>query len=98
SVALFGATVADSLSLTLSSFQRTDASSQRRTAFLPRLQPGCQAPAGSCGRREKLASRQRPTHPHTNACSTIGAEGLNCRVRNGNGCFPLARTTGKAET
>ena len=31
------------------------------------------------------------------ACSTIGAEGLNCRVRNGNGCIPLARATGKLE-
>jgi hypothetical protein len=31
------------------------------------------------------------------ACSTIGAEGLNCRVRNGNGCDPLARATGKLE-
>ena len=47
-------------------------------------------------RGRKIAFRQRPTLPHTNACSTIGAEGLNCRVRKGNGCFPLARTTGKA--
>ena len=29
------------------------------------------------------------------ARSTIGAEGLNCRVRNGNGCCPLATATGK---
>ncbi len=27
--------------------------------------------------------------------STIGATGLNCRVRNGNGCFPCAIITGK---
>ena len=27
--------------------------------------------------------------------STIGAEGLSCRVRNGNGRFPLAKATGK---
>ena len=47
------------------------------------------------GRKGKIISRQRPTLPHTNACSTIGAEGLNCRVRNGNGCFPLATATGK---
>ena len=40
-------------------------------------------------------SRRRPTLPHSYLCSTIGAEGLNCRVRNGNGCFPLAKTTGK---
>ena len=26
--------------------------------------------------------------------STIGAEGLNCSVRNGKRCFPLAITTG----
>ena len=30
---------------------------------------------------------------HTLRCSTIGAEGLNGRVRNGIGCFPLAITT-----
>ena len=27
--------------------------------------------------------------------STIGAEGLNCRVRDGNGCYTLAVATGK---
>ena len=40
------------------------------------------------------ATTYSPTHL---AGSTIGAEGLNCRVRNGNGCFPLARVTGKLE-
>ena len=30
---------------------------------------------------------------HTLRCSTIGAEGLHCRVRNGIGCGPLAITT-----
>src|SRR5207245_1765160 len=34
-----------------------------------------------------------PTLPHTCACSTIGAEGLNYRVRDGNGWDPLARVT-----
>ena len=34
--------------------------------------------------------RRRPTLPHSLPCSTIGAEGLNCRVRDGNGCFPFA--------
>src|SRR4051812_450354 len=34
-----------------------------------------------------------PTLPHTRACSTIGAEGLNYRVRDGNGWDPLARIT-----
>ncbi len=36
--------------------------------------------------------RQRPTLPHGPPCSTIGAEGLNFRVRNGTGCFPFAIT------
>src|ERR1019366_2950441 len=34
-------------------------------------------------------SRQRPTLPHSFPCSTIGSEGLNGRVRNGNGWSPL---------
>ncbi len=42
-------------------------------------------------------SRRRPTLPHTCARSTIGAGGLNCRVRNGNGCFPPATVTGKSK-
>ena len=40
-------------------------------------------------------SRRRPTFPHSCPCSIIGAEGLNCRVRNGNGCLPLAKVTVK---
>jgi hypothetical protein len=36
---------------------------------------------------------RRPTLPHTRACSTIGAEGLNFRVRDGNGWDPFARIT-----
>ena len=36
---------------------------------------------------------RRPTLPHTRACSTIGAERLNFRVRDGNGWDPLARIT-----
>ena len=38
--------------------------------------------------------RQRPTLPHTFACSTIGPAGLNFRVRDGNGCFPCGKITG----
>jgi hypothetical protein len=34
--------------------------------------------------------RRRPTLPHSFPCSTIGAEGLNFRVRDGNGCIPFA--------
>ena len=37
-------------------------------------------------------SRRRPTLPHSYPCSTIGAEGLNFRVRKGNGCDPFAMT------
>ena len=33
---------------------------------------------------------------HTLRCSTIGAKGLNGRVRDGNGCDPLAITTQSA--
>ena len=36
---------------------------------------------------------RRPTLPHTRACSTIGAERLNFRVRYGNGWNPLAVIT-----
>ena len=34
--------------------------------------------------------RRRPTLPHPGGCSTIGAEGLSFRVRNGTGRFPFA--------
>ena len=40
-------------------------------------------------------SRQCPTLPQSCPCSTIGAGELNFRVRNGNGCFLPALTTGK---
>ena len=36
--------------------------------------------------------RRRPTLPHPGECSTIGAEGLSFRVRNGTGRFPFAMT------
>ena len=36
--------------------------------------------------------RRRPTLPHSGPCSTIGAERLSFRVRNGAGRFPLAMT------
>jgi hypothetical protein len=39
-------------------------------------------------------SRQRPTLPPGYPGSTIGAGGLNGRVRNGNGCDPSAMITG----
>src|SRR5262252_9966237 len=37
--------------------------------------------------------RQRPTLPHTFACSTIGSAGLNFRVRDGNGWIPRDKIT-----
>src|SRR5205807_7738068 len=42
----------------------------------------------------QLKNRQRPTLPGPCEPSTIGAEGLNCSVRNGKRCFPLAKATG----
>ncbi len=41
-------------------------------------------------------SRRRPTLPHSCPCSTIGPEGLNFRVRDGNGCGPLGIATEKS--
>ena len=40
-------------------------------------------------------NRRRPTLPGPCGPSTIGAERLNCSVRNGKRCFPLAVATGK---
>ena len=56
-----------------------------------RKSPGGFARRGSC---EKEKSRQRPTLPPGPPGSTIGAGGLNGRVRNGNGCGPSAMITG----
>src|SRR3954464_5095614 len=39
--------------------------------------------------------RRRPTLPRSRDRSTIGAVGLNDRVRNGNGCGPDARVASK---
>ncbi len=39
--------------------------------------------------------RRRPTLPHSHPCSTIGAEELNYRVRNGNGWSLFAMVTEK---
>src|SRR5207302_6083799 len=39
-------------------------------------------------------TRRRPTLPGGLPPSTIGAGGLNCRVRNGNGCDSAAMATG----
>src|SRR5208337_2658789 len=44
----------------------------------------------------QLNSRRRPTFPHSYPCSIIGPEGLNFRVRDGNGCDPLGIATEKS--
>jgi hypothetical protein len=41
--------------------------------------------------------RQRPTLPHTFACSTIGPAGLNFRVRDGNGWIPRGMITDNSQ-
>ena len=45
-----------------------------------------------CGALHKRAGGDLLSHDRCR--STIGAEGLNFRVRDGTGCDPLARTTG----
>ena len=40
-------------------------------------------------------SRQRPSLPRSDPRSTIGPEGLNFRVRDGNGCDPLGKAAEK---
>ena len=44
--------------------------------------------------RSSREIRRRPTLPGGLPPSTIGAGGLNCRVRDGNGCDPAAMATG----
>ena len=45
-----------------------------------------------------LKIRRLPTLPHWKQCSTIGSKRLNYRVRDGNGCDPLDKITGKLKT
>src|SRR5579862_8865701 len=64
-----------------------------RDSLLPRRPTSkAKSPNLSTGAFLDLIGR-RPTLPHTCACSTIGAEGLNFRVRDGNGWDPFARIT-----
>ena len=35
--------------------------------------------------------------PTTESCSIIGSSRLNCRVRDGNGCDPTDKITGKSD-
>ena len=48
--------------------------------------------SGALGQRSRSRRKgwRRPTLPPPLSGSTIGAAGLNCRVRNGNGCGPCA--------
>ena len=74
----------------------TDRSSTHPVPVLPNLQPKRQTPQSTsmnCG--AQLLSRRRPTLPPSCPGSTMGAGGLNDRVRNGNGCSPTAIATGK---
>jgi hypothetical protein len=48
------------------------------------------APPSGAGWGFRRKGWRRPTLPQPLDCSTIGAAGLNCRVRNGNGCGPCA--------
>src|SRR5207247_3569173 len=59
-------------------------SSGRRRKSLPREREA----------QGRSKSRRRPTLPRRCQRSTIGAEGLNFRVRNGNGCGPFAMAAG----
>src|SRR5207244_13595142 len=73
--------------------------SSARLSSIPLLyQPARIRPPGARERPPKRAfsviSRRRPTLPGGSPPSTIGAGGLNCRVRYGNGCFPAAMATG----
>src|SRR5690606_15220794 len=56
------------------------------------------SPAPKRRARENSGFRQRPTLPGGLPPSTIGAGGLNGRVRNGNGCGPSAIATGILRT
>jgi hypothetical protein len=56
-----------------------------RQREVPRRFPG--------GARFHIECRRRPTLPHPDECSTIGAGGLSFRVRDGTGRYPSATTT-----
>jgi hypothetical protein len=69
-----------------------------------RSKRGQECVGSACPRAEKATliserglylCRQRPTLPHTFACSTIGPAGLNFRVRDGNGWIPRGKITDK---
>ena len=53
-----------------------------------------EAPHTRCAGLQSRLFRRRPTLPGGIPPSTIGAGGLNFRVRNGNGCDSAAMATG----
>ena len=58
-----------------------------------RTGPGQRGRAAPVGTALLSQNRRRPTLPGPRGPSTIGAEGLNFSVRNGQRCIPLAITT-----
>ncbi len=78
---------------------RVGGARQRTARPAPSTPSGARAGRDDARRLRRRASsfegfRQRPTLPGSLPPSTIGAGGLNGRVRNGNGCFPAAMATG----
>src|ERR1700761_8737473 len=69
--------------------RETDAGSKK-----PRRLAGVSRPRQAWLARAILC-RRSPNLPHTYACSTIGPTRLNFRVRDGNGCDPRGKLTGK---
>ena len=67
---------------------KTGSSSLRLTAARSTPFWGIPRRSKTCSTQKGL--RQCPTLPQRIPCSTIGAGGLNGRVRNGNGCDPSA--------
>ena len=75
-------------------------SGRRRGDHERRSHPSCSLPPDNGPGEKQTGSpvgdpvaklvRRRPTLPRGRPRSTIGAEGLNFRVRNGAGCFPFA--------
>ena len=51
--------------------------------------------SSNCRGLLQINSRRRPSLPRSRPRSTIGPEGLNFRVRDGNGCDPLGKITEK---
>src|SRR5262249_52960405 len=67
----------------------------------PRMAAGLQSKAGFSRRTEPRLLLRIPAtsySPTRRPCSTIGAGGLNYRVRDGNGCVPSAIATGNSES